>query len=90
MGAAGNLQPHGPATFTQHNLSLPLHRQCFEHPPENKGPRDAHHGEHSAHLQVLRQRRVQPEDRKDQDLRYDRDAVADKHIGDGLGKRHEA
>jgi hypothetical protein len=33
---------------------------------------------------------VQPEDREDQDLRDDGDAVADDHVGDGLGHRHEA
>lgn len=33
---------------------------------------------------------MQPEDREDQDLRDDRDAVADDHIGDGFDQRHGA
>lgn len=41
----------------------------LEHTPQGEVPRDAHHREHRPHLQVLRQRRVQPEDREDQDLR---------------------
>lgn len=63
---------------------------CLEDPPQDVGPRDAHDGEHRTHLEVLRQRRVQAEDRENQDLRHDRDAVADDHIGDGLDQRHEA
>ena len=55
-------------------LSKP-HR--LEQSPQDVGSRDADQGEHRAHLQVLGQRRVQPEDREDQDLRDDRDAVAE-------------
>lgn len=61
----------------------------FEHPPQDVGPRDADYGEDGPHLQVLRQGRVQPEDREDQDLRHDRDAVADDHVGDGLDQGHK-
>ena len=60
----------------------------FKHPPQEVGPRDADHGEDRAYLQVLRQRRVQPEDREDQDLCHDRDAVAHGDVGDGLDQRH--
>ena len=66
------------------------HSDRFEHPPQGEGSSDAHNGEDRAHFQVLRQRRVQTEDREDQDLREDRDAVADSHVGDGLDQRHEA
>ncbi len=33
---------------------------------------------------------MQSEDGEDRDLRDDRDAIADDHIGDGLDQRHEA
>ena len=43
-----------------------------------------------AHRHVLRQRDVQPEEREDQDLRGDGNAISDDDIGDGLDQRHEA
>ena len=58
--------------------------ECLEQPSQEVGPRDTDKGKHSAHPQVLRQRRVQSEGREDQHLRDDRDAVADGDVGDGL------
>ena len=49
---------------------------------------DAHQSEHRAYLQVLSQRRVQPEDREDQDLRGDGEAATHRHVGDGFDERH--
>lgn len=60
----------------------------FEQPPQSERPDYAHYRENHAHLQVLRQRRMQPEDREDQDLRDHRDAMADDH--DSFDNRHEA
>lgn len=51
--------------------------QGLEQAAQGERPRDAYHGEDRTHFQVLRQRRLQPEDREDQDLRDDRDAVGD-------------
>jgi hypothetical protein len=62
----------------------------MEQPPQDERPRDADGREQRAHFQVLRQRRVQPEHREDQDLRDHRDTVADGDIGDGLDERHQA
>lgn len=59
----------------------------FEHPPQEVGPRDAHDREHRAHLQVLRQRRAQAENREDQGLRDDRDIAANRHVRDVLDQR---
>jgi cell division protein FtsB len=50
--------------------------ETLEQPSKGEGSDDADPCEHRAHLQVLRQRRVQPEDRENQDLRDHRDAVA--------------
>ena len=46
--------------------------------------------EDRTYLEVLRQRRVQPEHRKDQDLREDGIAVAHGDVGDELDERHGA
>jgi hypothetical protein len=62
----------------------------FEQPPQGEGSDDADPCEERAHLQVLRQRLVQAEDREDQDLRDDCDAIADDHVGDGFDQRHVA
>src|SRR5690606_29347364 len=64
------------------------HPDPLESPPQGEGSCDAHHGEDSAHLQVLRERRVQPEDGEDEDLGHYRDPVADDHVGDRLNQRH--
>ena len=54
----------------------------FEYPPQQERTSDAHPREYPAHGEVLPERRVQAEDREDQDLREDRDAIADDHVGD--------
>ena len=48
------------------------------------------HGEHRTHLLVLRQRRVQPEHRKDQDQGDDRETLIDHHVVDSFDLRHGA
>ena len=62
----------------------------LEQAPQQIGPDQAHTSEYPAHCKILPERSVQAEDREDQDLREDRNAVADNHIGDGLDQRHEA
>jgi transposase len=62
----------------------------FEQPPQGEGSDDADPCEQRAHLQVLRQRRVQAEDREDQDLGDHGNAVADDHVCDGFDERHGA
>lgn len=57
-------------------------RTASKKPSQGEGTGQAHDGEHRAHLQGLPQRRVQPEDGDDQGLHDDREAVADRHIGD--------
>jgi hypothetical protein len=61
----------------------------LEEASKGERARGAHHGEDRAQLQVLRQRRVQAEYREYQDLRDDRDPVADDYVGDGLDERHD-
>lgn len=48
---------------------------------------DPDHGEDGAHLRLLGERLVLPEDGKDQDLGDHRDTIADNHVGEGLGQR---
>lgn len=62
----------------------------LEETPQSVGPNQAHSCEYPAHSEVLPKRRVQAGDREDQDLREDRDAIADGYVSDGFAQRHQA
>jgi hypothetical protein len=58
--------------------------EALEQPSQNVAAAKRDNVEDKPQLKVLRQRRVQPEDREDQDLRDDGDPVAHDHIGQCL------
>ena len=54
----------------------------LEQAPQKIGPDQADTSEYPAHRKILPERSVQAEDREDQDLRRNRDAVTHDHVGD--------
>ncbi len=62
----------------------------FEQPPLGEGADQRYAGEDRADGEMLRRCGVQPEQRKHQRLRRDRDPEANRDIGDGLDLRHGA
>jgi hypothetical protein len=60
----------------------------LEHPSQAVRPGDRHNCEDGAHRKVLSQRGAEPEERKNRDLRGDRDAESGQHISDRFDEGH--